>query len=129
HVRGRADLLSENAHARAQSRRGPFRARSRLLVQWPTGRSDAGLDRGPCGEPVQSVGQEMRGGAGHRARGRGALNVVARAPRAARRWRASWVALALLCCPRLGTAQSAPERLDRGRFTAVYYPGDALLAK
>lgn len=39
------------------------------------------------------------------------------------------VSLALSCCPRPARSQNAPERLDRGRFTAVYYPGDALLAK
>jgi hypothetical protein len=38
-----------------------------------------------------------------------------------------WAALAL--CPRVAAAQDAPVRLDRGRFTAVFYPGDALLAR
>lgn len=31
--------------------------------------------------------------------------------------------------PAVAGAQLAPERLDRGRFTAVFYPGDALLAR
>jgi hypothetical protein len=49
-------------------------------------------------------------------------------------WRAAvarLVALALIALrvPAVAGAQDAPERLDRGRFTAVYFPSERVLAK
>jgi len=35
----------------------------------------------------------------------------------------------MMSLPAVVSGQLAPERLDRGRFTAVFYPGDALLAR
>ena len=69
----------------------------------------------------------MRRGAGNSPRGRRALNSRLRAPRAGARLFALGVAL-VFASARAGPAQLAPERLDRGRFTAVFYPGDARLA-
>ncbi len=71
----------------------------------------------------------MRGSARVGRTGRGAVA----ASRASRVWRlrcASIIAFTLaLLAARIGGAQDAPERLDRGRFTAVFYPSEQTLAR
>ena len=48
-------------------------------------------------------------------------------------WRAAvgrlFASLFVVLCTTTAHAQEAPERLDRGRFTAVYYPTERVLAK
>ena len=73
------------------------------------------------------MGKALRGGAGDGEEGRRALT----APR-----RGAWALLGTLALAIAGStwpcgpvrAQDGPVRLDRGRFTVVYYPRDATLA-
>ena len=77
-------------------------------------------------EQVQSVGQALR----RRAEDRGGRAENRRRVARFAQLGAS-LASAVRCCssaaPRCG-AQDAPERLDRGRFTAVFFPDDRALA-
>ena len=70
-VRGRADLLPEDAAARAQPDRGLLRAGPRALVRRRTGRGGGDLDGGAEGQQVQPVGKAVRGNAGAGGSGRG----------------------------------------------------------
>jgi hypothetical protein len=82
------------------------------------------------------VGETLRRRADDRGSGGRALSWgrrVARLLRAARRSIvrtpvAAAAALLTLSSARAATAQDAPERLDRGRFTAVYFPSERTLA-
>jgi hypothetical protein len=66
------------------------------------------------------VGQALRGGHGGRRRRQNAL---------VRRAIASAVALWLAVVPREVASQTAPLRLDRSRFTVVFYPSEQTLAQ
>jgi len=71
------------------------------------------------------MGQALRGSAECRGGGRGTV--------AASRRAAGWLprllaATALLVAQVLGAQSDAPSRIDRGRFTAVFYPSEAKLA-
>ena len=61
------------------------------------------------------MGQALRGSAEGRGGGRGTVAV----------W---FAALVLLIAGVLGAQSDAPQRIDRGRFTAVFYPSEAKLA-
>src|SRR5207237_842304 len=62
-VRGRGNVLPEGAHARPQSGRGLLRAGTRLLVGRRPRPRQANLAARFQSQPVQSLGQEVRGDA------------------------------------------------------------------
>jgi hypothetical protein len=68
------------------------------------------------------VGEALRGGHRDGGKGRHALRFRGAAAFAA-------FALARFAWPSRATSQDAPVRLDRSRFTAVYYPSEATLAQ
>src|SRR6185295_19053457 len=93
-------------------------------VQRPARRSDADVARRVRREQVQSVGKALRRGAADSGAGRTAVAIG--------RWRRRVVAslVLLLLGVRAARAQDdAPERLDVGRITAVYFPQDERLAR
>src|SRR5205085_8817882 len=72
-----------------------------------------------------SVGKTLRRSAEDRGSGR--LALVGVASRARRVLLAAVLALSPL--PVVAAQQDAPERIDRGRFTAVYFPSDQTLTQ
>src|SRR5262249_30249236 len=108
------------------------RARPRVLVQRAARRSARDVEGRIRGEQVQSVGKTLRGRVANGGRRRRAV-AKRRAPRVVRRAAALLahvVGLVAFALPARSTiaAQEPPERLDRGRFTAVFYPTERLLA-
>src|SRR3989441_8009375 len=110
HVRGRADLLPEDAQARAQPDRGLLRAGPGLLVRRRPGAGQDDVGGGLQGQQVQPRGQEVSGAARARPPGPGAaahlvlLWLAAQAP------------------------PPVPAAVTVGRVTAVAWPPQADLA-
>src|SRR5439155_1255133 len=125
-VRGRADLLPEDAQARPQPHRGLLRAGPGLLVRGRSGPGEADLGTGVQGEQVQPLGQEVSGHPAARAPGRGAaahlalLALFAQGPEAVRVGRVSAVAWPA----QLTLAVALAEAADR----AAPFPGGGLLS-
>jgi len=73
------------------------------------------------------VGKTLRRGSGY---GGGWRRAIGGPRRASRRLASALLGAALVAgAARAAIAQEAPERLDRGRFTAVFYPTEATLAR
>src|SRR3954469_12347950 len=98
------------------------------------------MEGGIRGEQVQSVGEALRGNAEDDRGGRGTLGDGRRAVGGGRATRRALMLLALGIAALSSTAPSrpspiahppsqsdAPSRIDRGRFTAVFYPSESTL--
>src|SRR5262249_28740071 len=141
HVRGCADILREEHRARPEPDRGVLRARARAVVQWTARRGRRDMEARARAEQVQSMGQAVRGSAEGGGGRRGPLSGGRWAMGDGRGVRRALTLISLAVFAAFSVAfsrpspishrpsrQDAPSRLDRGRFTAVFYPSEATLA-